>query len=253
MLIVWGTKVRMHGLGYVAELCPSCRVATPHRFSEVIHAAHVYYIPAERGKVVGYGVKCAECGDERMATPERFVAMSRKPARIDMLQQATNPGLAAELAELKEREERAQRGEAMPEDRQLAMQEALLFLEEKVQKRADSVHFDARSGLLGLAPLVLPWFLIVPGVARDGTVGSALLYAGLATLCVGLVLFFHALATDVPRFIRTQLAKALQERLRPFDASPTELAELVKSLKASGWTLGKKLDPEWLSAQVYSR
>ena len=253
MLIVWGTKVRMHGLGYVAELCPSCRIATPHRFSEVIHAAHVYYIPTERGKVVGYGVKCQECGDERMAAPERFVAMSRKPARIDMLQQATHPGLAAELAELKEREERAQRGESTPEERQLAMQEVLVSLEEQAHERAGSVHIDTRSGLLGLGALVVPWFLIIPGATGEGTLATALLYAGLASLGLGLVLFFHALATDVSRFIRTRLAKALQERLRPFDASPTELADLVKSLKASGWTLGKKLDPEWLSAQVYSR
>ncbi len=251
MLIVWGTRVRRYTLGYVAELCPSCRTATPHGFAEVIHAPHVYYIPTERGKVVGYSVTCRECRAERDTTPDRFVAMARKPARIDMLQQATNPGLAAEVAELKEREERAQRGELGPEERLAAMQEALATLEEQAAKRAGSVHIDLRSGLLGLASLVLPWLLIVPGL-QEGAGAQALLYAGLGSLGLGLVLFFHALATDVQRFIHERLAGAIGERLKPFQPSPDELRQLVTSLKASKWTLGKKLDADWLTQRVYS-
>jgi hypothetical protein len=251
MLIVWGTKVRRYTLGYVAELCPACRAATPHAFAEVIHSPHVYYIPTERGKVVGYGVTCRECKDERETTPQRFVAMARRPAPIDMLQQATNPALASEIAELKEREERAARGELGPEERMIAMQEALATLEEQAAKRAASVHIDSRSGMLALAVLVLPWFLIVPGL-QDGASAHTLLHAGLGSMAVGVVVLFHALATDVERFIRKRLADAIVGRLKPFHASPEELAELIKSMKAGKWTLGKKLDAEWLTQRVYS-
>ncbi len=251
MLIVWGTHVRKHTLGYVAELCPGCRAATPHDFAEVIHSPHLYYIPTERGKVVGYAVTCRQCNNAREIAPDRFVAMARKPARIDMLQQATNPGLASEIAELKEREERAQRGELGPEERLVAMQEALATFEEQAAKRAASTHFDPRSTVLCLATLVLPWFLIVPGL-QEGAWSDAFFYAGLCSMGAGLVLSFHALATDVRRFIQRRLEDAIVARLKPFQPSPDELAQLVKSMRASKWTLGKKLDSAWLVQRMYS-
>jgi hypothetical protein len=168
-----------------------------------------------------------------------------------MLQQATNPRLASEIAELKEREERAQRGELGPEERLAAMQEALASFEEHAARRAGSVHFDLRSGMLGLATFVLPWFLIVPGLGA-GVWSQALLYAGLCSMGVGLVLFFHALATDVRRFIQSRHAAAIVACLKRFQPSPDEIARLVESMRASKWTLGKKLDSAWLVERLYS-
>jgi hypothetical protein len=250
MLIVWGTKVRHRTLGYVADLCPACRKPTAHSFHETVHVPHVYYIPTERGKAVGYGIACHSCGLQSAAAPQRYAAMSLKPARLDVLQRATNPNLHSELAEIKDREERARRGELSAAERIAEMQESLSGLEGMVEKRAAVLHFDAHSGLLALATLSLPWFLIVPGVTRQDLAGELLFYAGIGSLGLGLGLLVHALTTDVSRFIRRRLGPQLRDQLQRLRPSPAELDRLIESMKASGWTLGYKLDPQWLSRVV---
>jgi hypothetical protein len=253
MILVWGTHVRKAKVGYVAELCAGCRCATQHGFAEIIHASHVWWVPTERGTVVGYAAICEECGHDTEVSPDRYVAMSRRRAAVHVLQQATHPGLAAEIAELADREKRAHRGELSPSERLVAMQEALVGLEEKATKRAARVHFDVRSTAFLLGVLTLPWYLMIEGTMRDGALGNAIFYLGFAALCGLVVGMFHSFATDTSRFIRRRLATGLRERLAPFHASPAEIAHLVESLKASDWTLGVKLDAEWLTQQLYAQ
>lgn len=252
MIIVWGVKERRRHVGHVAELCPSCNAVAEHRLVQVRETPHIYYVGVGPGKIAGYQAECSTCKGRQDTDPARYAARLDKPIDVEKLIELTNPGVYAELEELKEREERARRGDLSPEERLVVMQEALYPVLVATEERAASGALDARSGLCLLATLLLPCAMVAYGASFEGSNGLYLMYgaAGVAALC--LLATIHALWTRMPRFIRRTQGEAIQRILKPYHPSPAELGQLRADLRAAGTALGKNISAAWLTDLFHS-
>ncbi|MAG33165.1 MAG: hypothetical protein CL908_19985 [Deltaproteobacteria bacterium] len=247
MFIVWGKKERRQKSGFVAEICPACKAILPHHLIELREAPHIYYARIGRGKIVGYQTECHQCSEVQSIHPSRYDARLDLEIEIDRLVDLTHPGLPAELAAHRDREDRAERGEIEGEERIKVMQEALYTVASAVEKKSTSGGGNDPMTLYSfLATLILPWFVAVPGFNNPGPVGEALLWAGLAVFAIGLAATFYLYRTSLRRFIQRTQGEAIVDALRDYNPSPTELVDLADGLRESDSAIGKSVDTKWL-------
>lgn len=252
MIFVWGTHALHRRVGVVAEICRGCNEVRPHRLVQIRAIPHVYWIPIGPGKIAGYQVECVRCKEVLATQPGRYAARLDREVPLEKLIELTLPGVYAELEEEKEREERALRGELRPEERLQVMQEALYPVVVAVEARQESSSIDARTALLALATLSLPWLLIVPGTAAQSLVGEILVWMGVALGVLGIAATIHAACGNVARFIRSTQGEAIRSALREFHPSPTEIAGIAAGLRDAGTALGRKLDVAWCTELFHS-
>ena len=252
MIFVWGTHALHRRVGVVAEICGGCNEVQPHRLVQIRAIPHIYWIPFGPGKIAGYQAECMRCKQVLATQPERYQARLDKEIPIEKLIELTLPGVYAELEEEKDRQERAQRGDLDPEERLQVMQEALYPVVVAVETRKKSGAIDARTALVFLATLVLPWFLIIPGTTAGGWVGDLLGWAGVAGFVIGLAATVHAARSNVTRWIRRTQGEAIRSALREFHPSPTDIADIAAGLRDAGTAFGHKLDVAWCTDLFHS-
>jgi hypothetical protein len=252
MILIWGSKQKKKQSGFVADLCPSCASIQVHRLVELRSAPHLYYASIGPGKVIGYQVECGACNLDTLVDPSRFAARLDQEIPLEKLISLTHPGVHAELEEQKDREERAQRGELSSEERVEVMIEALYPVTSQVEERAGSRAIDGRVGLSALATLILPWGLILPGVADLGPTGDILVWAGVAVGVLGIIATVYASQTSLSRYIRKTQGEGIQAALSPYNPSPADLSAVADGLKNAGTDLGKKVDRAWLQDLFHS-
>jgi hypothetical protein len=125
-IILYGTKHRTETPGVVADYCGICDDMQPFRLIHHFQAAHLFFIPLDRGKHIGTSRICMKCNTEFMCEKAAYkAAMPLAQAGqtpIDDLAAATNPGLLRALRDRAALELKANDPSAAssPEEHQLA-------------------------------------------------------------------------------------------------------------------------------------
>lgn len=93
-LIVWGRRQREKRLGFVADYCPICRKVEASSVFEKRLAFHVWFIPTERGRVIGHTQICSGCQTESKAYPAQFTDfLPAQGESMEELIERTNPAV----------------------------------------------------------------------------------------------------------------------------------------------------------------
>lgn len=242
MFIVWGTKIRHKPAGFVAEHCPSCRQVAVHEFREVREIGHIYYISAGSGKVVGFDVKCGECGDIRVTEINRYASIMEHEVSVEEMIEQTTPQLLEEIADRLEREENTRRGRLEPEQRLAMIAAPFLSIAPTVQQRAVTTIIDSQSGWSLAAAFALPIGLIIvsANLPPNSKSTEAILMNAAWMSAVALFAFaLYSLASDVRRFIERQYWRFLVSELRIVEPTLQEIKDVLRSLKKQKYAVGK--------------
>lgn len=99
-LIVWGRRQREKHLGYAADYCPICRKVEAFEILEKRHGAHVWFIPVEKGRLLGHAQICGGCQTESESFLTKFRSVSGfRGKSLDALISKTNPDVREANAE----------------------------------------------------------------------------------------------------------------------------------------------------------
>lgn len=238
-------KIRRRRLGFVADFCPDCGEVQPMRLYRRLNMDHLWGIPTGLGVKLNESVICEDCGCEIETQRADYTSLSRSgaaSAAIDRLIDETHPDLFEHRASLINEIEAVRSPVAAAEVRVRHVVQILLRSGQELNQRVIQVRMDRWSGLAGLGVL-LP---IIIGIARangwvprgPAWVGAALLYSGLVSLAILLML----LATDVPRYMNREVYPRLVRLLRPLNLTPDEVERAANSLRGSSHAIARKLD-----------
>lgn len=91
-LILWGRRQREKHLGYAADYCPICRKVETFEILEKRICYHVWFIPVERGEVLGHAKICDGCQTESEGFPNAYREITGfRGKSLDALIAKTNP------------------------------------------------------------------------------------------------------------------------------------------------------------------
>ncbi len=252
MFIVWGKKLVRRRVGYVADFCPICRVATPCELTRVGSASHVYYITSGDGELVGFERTCKACGTSFQAEPTHYASVSKKLLPLPDLKRETYPNMEQAWHDRLVLEDRVRTAPASltPEERHALIRSPFLLLSPKVEQRFASTHIDKETGLAIVAALALMIIgpsavrAVAPGVADDSVI--VFILGGL-----GLIIW-QGLASG-RRYMRREVIPVLAKSLRPLRPKPAEVSAVIAEMKTLRHKMAKKLNVTDLYAYWQAR
>ncbi|HSI14890.1 MAG TPA: hypothetical protein VK961_22750 [Chthoniobacter sp.] len=99
-LIVYGKRQREKHLGYAADYCPVCRKVQAFEILEKRHGVHVWFIPVEKGDLLGHAQICGGCQTESESFLTQFRNVSGFQGKsLEALIAKTNPDVRKANAE----------------------------------------------------------------------------------------------------------------------------------------------------------
>ena len=254
MFIVWGTKVVRRNLGRVAHLCPLCREVRSFRLTSFETVGHLYYIPLGRRTVHGVAKRCETCGvgieaQEEDADSALFVGRHD----LDSLIAAAHPQAVDAWARGQAVYARIGTKSLSAGERVHLIREPFLLVEPRLKDRLGAIHFDATSGLLLAATILIPVALAVAAGNASKTLGEALSMLAIGGGVLLLVATIVALVTDGRRYCRRKILPMLITALRPLDPSREELEQELGVLEGRGHKIGKAIRPRELWEALQTR
>lgn len=237
MLIVWGRKIVYRRKGYVADFCPICRAKRAFELRRVGSAGHVYYISVGEGTLVGFQIKCRECGTVYDANPDNYAAISRKLVPLDELTFTTFPNFNQVYRERLELEARIAREASFLSagERKTLIREPFLLLSPDVEQRLESFRID----LAGIFIMLVVVLLLAAAIERFLPDFSGLSF--LILLGVGFVVVVWRMLGYGRRFMRRQIIPRLVRALEPLHPHENEIKAILADLKQLGHKIGRKL------------
>ncbi|MBX7223416.1 MAG: hypothetical protein K1Y36_26115 [Blastocatellia bacterium] len=239
MIIIYGTKIRKHSVGWVSEFCPICGEITKGNLTELIVYDHVYFIPTTSGTVIEHRSYCDQCGFGTVSDRNSFIGTKndRIYALEDLIRE-TCPDIRAKYAMPLKAEENLKLGltkTASPAQRFEQIAHPFYLLERDFREffsgetKLDAYGNTALSvvllvGILGSA-LCFYFFNNAELFFWTGT-GTLLLTA--LSFCV--FLYFHA--TTKRRFVAGAIVPILHKRLRIVQPTREELESCLEALKS---------------------
>lgn len=255
MFIVWGTRQVEKKLGWVADYCPICDEPRVFKLIELRLVSHLYYISMGRGEVQGHARQCKRCRNKIGTDASKYQSVSRdKRASLEQLTDETYPGLIEGMAGYLDLRERAELGEADPQDRRGLLRQPFHSIIFPVAQRKANMHFDGRSGLwlLAMVVLPLPLMLLMDALPRPFSTDPWIIGAILGLFVILGVGLIVSIAYDAQRFARRRFGKMIVKHLAPLDPSVEELEEIITELRADRDTkaIGKSFRAEKLHAKI---
>lgn len=251
MIFIWGTKRTERKLGLVADFCPICRDLRSFHMVRVGVANHIYYLSFGDGKLVGYLIRCQDCGVDLGVEPTRFVHVEPgHQMELEDLIRTTHPRVRENYAERLELEARIKntRATLAPDEYQKFMLESFSLLNPQLEVRfGKSTQFDKPASLGCLSTVILVLVLFFGSMAFMGPTQDKLLIATLVIGFTGLVYTFIQLHLAPGRYFHNQVLPALVKALRPLEPTKDDLVRCLERCQTLGMKIGKvaKVNDIW--------
>ncbi len=251
MIFIWGKKLVLGKLGYVADFCPICRDVQACELVQVRKVSHFYYIPLGSGEALGHQTRCRACQTTLWVKGEDFASVSQDGgAPLPALYATLGPQAAQAAQDRKKLEVRVLAGGLSPEERTLLIEEPFSILDARLENRGAATKLDRKSGMV-LGGTFAAVIVLGSAISRvPEAVADAMGWLLILAIIGGLGATVYFVATDVRRYYAGEIEPLLAKTLAPLAPTKDELERVKAKMTQLGKAMGKRLDPLRLLTRI---